>query len=112
MERDASSTPLQALVLMNDPSFVEAAKVLAGQQGGISELFREALTRSPSPDELYILEELFEAERKRLHENPEAASQLLGVGLKQVEFDDSIELAARTAVARAILNLKETITRY
>lgn len=112
MERDASSTPLQALVLLNDPSFVESAKALAANSEDVTDLFRKALTRLPTPDELVVLEELAESERKRLRDDSEAANGLLSVGLKKIETEDEIELAARTAVARVVLNLKETITRY
>ena len=88
MARDSSSTPLQALVLLNDPSFVEAAKALAADSEDIADLFRRALTRLPSPAELEVLEELAEAERIRLRDDAEAAKGLLSVGQTTIEADD------------------------
>ncbi len=110
--REASTTPLQSLVLLNDPTFVEAAKVLAAGSEDLIDLFQKAMTRRPSPEEFVVLEQLAEAERVRFRKESGSAEQLLEVGIKKVESDDAIELAARTAVARAVLNLNEIITRY
>jgi hypothetical protein len=112
MEREHSSTPLQALVLLNDPSFVEAAKSLAAESEDVVDMFVRVLTRRPSAEELAVLMALFESEKARLAAAANEADELLSVGLKEVETADPIELAARTSVARAILNLHETITRY
>jgi hypothetical protein len=112
MERDVSSTPLQALVLLNDPSFVEAAKVLAYRSEDFVEMFEKVLTRRPAPEELLVLEDLYAAEKARLTHTPGAADEILSVGLKTVAREDRIDLAARVAVARTLLNLHETITRY
>jgi len=112
MERESSSTPLQALVLLNDPSFVEAAKMLAARSEDLVDLFERVLTRAPTPKELLVLEELETSEQKRLSSDPAAAEELLGVGLEDVEAENPVALAARTAVARTVLNLHETITRY
>lgn len=112
MERESSSTPLQALVLLNDPSHVEAAKSLAAESEDLVDLFTRVLTREPTPEELLVLQDLERSEKKRLADDPEAASRLLGVGIREIETDSEVDLAARTAVARAVLNLQETITRY
>jgi hypothetical protein len=112
MEREHSSTPLQALVLLNDPSFVEAAKSLAAESEDVVDMFVRVLTRRPSAEELAVLMALFESEKARLAAAANEADELLSVGLKEVETADPVELAARTSVARAILNLHETITRY
>lgn len=112
MVRESSSTPLQALVLLNDPSFVEAAKSLAAESEDILDMFEKVLTRRPTPGELLVLEELLAAEEDRFSSDSGAAEELLKVGLKEVPTDNLPQLAARTSVARAILNLKETITRY
>lgn len=112
MEREHSSTPLQALVLLNDPSYVEAAKVLADGSEDITEMFVKTLTRRPTGEELDVLEKLFASEKARLTTDSEAAKALISVGMKKVETDTATELAAKTAVARTILNLHETITRY
>lgn len=113
MEREHSSTPLQALVLLNDPSFVEAAKVLAEEKRSIPVMFSEALTRAPLPEEVVLLEKLYESEKKRFEKESNYADALVEIGLKlPAEETDRVELAARTSVARAILNLHEFITRY
>jgi hypothetical protein len=112
MRRDVSSTPLQALVLLNDPSFVEAAKVLAYGSEDFVDMFEKVLTRRPAPEELLVLEDLYASEKARLTATPTDADEILNVGLKAVEPEDRIDLAARVAVARTLLNLHETITRY
>lgn len=112
MEREHSSTPLQALVLLNDPSFVESAKALAAGSEDITDMFVKTLTRRPTADELAVLEKLSKSERKRLASDNEAAEALLSIGMKKIETDAEIDLAAKTAVARTLLNLHETITRY
>ncbi len=112
MEREHSSTPLQALVLLNDPSFVESAKALAAGSEDIVDMFVKTLTRRPTAEELAVLEKLAKSERERLADDEEAAEALLSVGMKEIDTDAEIELAAKTAVARTLLNLHETITRY
>jgi hypothetical protein len=112
MVRESSSTPLQALVLLNDPSFVEAAKALAAESEDILDMFERTLTRRPTASEMLILEELLASEESRFAADAEAVGQLLGVGMKEVSAENPSQLAAKTSVARAILNLQETITRY
>jgi hypothetical protein len=119
-ERTRSNIPQQALVLLNDPTYVEAARVLAEKilrQGGADEdriqwAFRRALIRKARPEEVRVLAglhakhlEFYRAERK-------SAEQLVSVGQAPVPKDlDVAEHAAWTSVARTILNLHETITR-
>ncbi len=116
-----TNTPLQALVLMNDPTYVEAARALAQRaitEAGrdparrISYTFRRATARKPGPKEVKALSELAQQELARYQHDREAALKLLEVG--ESPFDkklDVSELAAWTAVASAILNLDETITK-
>ena len=111
MERPYSNTPLQALTLLNDPTYVEAARALAENSESIADAFQRALSRPPSADELAVLEQLLAEEKKRLAGDAKAAEALLEVGLKEPE-KVSPEVAAMTAVTRAILNLHEAITRY
>jgi hypothetical protein len=121
VERPRSNTPLQSLVLLNDPIFVEAARVFAERtlrEGGadsasrIQFAYRLALSRAASPEEVRILTELLERQRKEYFEDPIASGALLRVGEHPVPAGDSKpELAAWTSVARVILNLHETITR-
>ncbi len=121
-ERPRSNTPQQALVLLNDPTYVEAARVLAERiirHGGKADderlafAFRQVLSRTPTSKEQAVLIGL---EKKHLEEYRgarEAADQLLSIGDRLKPNDvDSAELAAWTSVARVILNLPESIIRY
>ena len=119
--RPRSNTPLASLVLLNDPTFVEAARALAQQalletgdddDARVRLAFRIAISRYPDPTELEMLRSLLEAARRQYDKHPEEASALLEVG--EQPFDASIysrELAAWTSVTRAIINLSEFTTR-
>ena len=119
--RPQSNTPLAALASLNDPSAIEAARVFAarmisessGDEGErIRWAWRTALSREPSAAEIETLLKLYRYQHARYAADRNAAGKLLAVGLAPLppEFD-AAELAAWTAVARAILNLHETITR-
>lgn len=120
-DRARSNTPLQSLVLLNDPSYVEAARAFAEmivRQGGtttsdrLNFAFRRAVSRRATEDELAILEQLLNAHVAEYEANPAAAAEVLSVGAKPGPEDlAKPELAAWTSVARAILNLHEVITR-
>jgi hypothetical protein len=119
-QRPRSNTPLASLVLLNDPTFVEAARVLAarivketgGDDSRLEYAYHQALSRSPDSAERASFLELLEAERRQYQRDPGAANQLLKVGLYPTAEDlDPIEIAAWTSVARTILNLSETVTR-
>lgn len=121
--RPGSNTPQQALTLLNDPSFVEAARVFAerllkevplptGDAARIQEAYLIALARSPSRKELSSLLAFLDAQRKTFASGESDAGKVLKVGLKPTTTADAQELAAWTSVARVILNLHETITRY
>lgn len=121
-ERPQSNTPLQALALLNDPSFVEAARVLGGRmwREGAPDLesrirwgFEAATSRSPEDREVEALKALYETRYQQAESDPSVATEFLSVG--QAPSDASIPLSARFAmasVARGILNLHETISRY
>ena len=122
VERPRSNTPVQALVLLNDPTFVEAARAFAerslrqpGLVGPIQRLqfiYREALNRSPRAAELKVLEALLAKHLAEFRTEANAARDLEGIGARPMPKDlDTAELAAWTSVARVILNLHETITR-
>lgn len=121
VNRVVSNTPMQALVLLNDPIFVEAARVFAERmlresettpEQRIAYAYEHALSRLPRQEEIAVLKRLYERERARYRADREAAQRLIATGEWPVPTDlDSAELAAWTAVARAILNLHETITR-
>ncbi len=120
--RALSNTPLQALVLLNDPSYVEAARVFAyrlleqsesGFEDRLQWAFQQALGRAARAEEIIEMEKLFRSQSARYSEDREAARKLISVGQQPVPEDVSASvLAAWTSVTRAILNLHETITRY
>ena len=121
-ERPRSNIPQQALVLLNDPVFVEAAKALAerllkeGEASDVQRLekiFSLTLTRKPTKQEQTILLELLAEQRERYKEDEKSALELLSTGVKPV--DKSLkpgELAAWTSISRAMLNLYETTARF
>ncbi|MFP6881446.1 MAG: PSD1 and planctomycete cytochrome C domain-containing protein [Roseibacillus sp.] len=120
-ERETSNTPQQALDLLNDPTFVEAARVfaealMAGGKSFPARLeagFQRLLNRKPYPAEAALLTALYEKQLARYKSRPADATALLGVGLRPANKElNPIDLAATTAVTRALLNLHETITRY
>lgn len=119
VRRQSTSTPLQALVLMNDPQFVEAARILAERmytEGGdedesrIAFGFRALTAREPTPTEMRLLSSLLEEERKLYGSNLAAARELLGTG--EMARDQNLpaeEVAALTTVASTIMNFDATI---
>ncbi len=121
MERPRSNTPQQALVLLNDPTYVEAARKLAEKalaEGGKTDgerlvfLYRRVLGRKPRAGEAEVLLPLLARHLKQYQGNRGAADDLLAVGQAAVAKDaDRPTLAAWTSVARVLLNLHETITR-
>ncbi|MCF6286579.1 MAG: DUF1553 domain-containing protein, partial [Candidatus Hydrogenedentes bacterium] len=120
-ERTLSNTPLQALVLLNDPSYMEAARVFAQRimtEGGersddrIRLAYRYALSREPDTQELELIRNLYHAHLMEYSQDPAAAQALLETGMASIpEGVDVVDLAAWTSVTRVILNLHETITR-
>jgi hypothetical protein len=120
-ERIRSNVPQQALVLMNDPTYVEAARVFAEhivRQGGASFeararwAYERAVGRAPRAEEIALLSQLFRKHRAEYRAKPGDARALLAAGRGSAPKDLAAEeLAAWTSVARAILNLPEVITR-
>ncbi len=121
-ERPTSNTPMQALTLLNDPTYVEAARVFASRiinEGGetpterINWAYQRALSRLPQPKELEVINALYEKHQSEFTGNLEAAEALVTTGeTAATAAVEPNELAAWTSVARVILNLHETITRY
>jgi hypothetical protein len=121
VERPRSNTPLQALVLLNDTIYVEAARALAerlmreggsGTETKIHFGYRQALGRGAQPEELRLLAALYEKHLREYQADKTAADATLHIGDHPAPKDlDSAELAAWTSVARVLLNLHETITR-
>jgi hypothetical protein len=114
VNRVNSNTPLQALVLLNDPIYVETARVFAERmmKRGIGWGFELAVSRKASADEMKILDGLYKKELTHYKAAPSEARELVHVGEAEVpQGTPAAELAAMTMVARAILNTHETITR-
>ena len=119
--RSRTNTPLQALVLMNDPTYLEAARRLAERtmtEGGATPesrivfAFRISLSRRPSLVESGILLKIYQQRLTRYQHDPSAAKALLTVGESLVNQSLNPEdLAAWTAVMSVILNLDEAITK-
>jgi len=119
--RTVANTPQQALTLLNDPTFVEAARVLAqrvieerqGDEARLERVFWRVLSRGPKPKEKQSLLKLLASQRDFYRGNPKEAELLLNVGYApRADKRDSPELAAWTSVSRVLLNLHEAITRY
>jgi hypothetical protein len=120
--RTVANTPQQALTLLNDPSFVEAARVFAAHllQGKttsdatrLDAAYRKALGRPIKPQEQKSLLAFLKTIRGEYRKRPEDATKLLTVGNTPAPTNiDPIELASWATVCRVVLNLQETITRY
>ncbi|QDT56964.1 Planctomycete cytochrome C [Caulifigura coniformis] len=127
VRRTRTNTPLQALVTLNDPVYIEAAQTLARKvltQGTASQApddltreriayaFRTCATRSPSTEEVSVLADTLERIRSRYRSNPEAALQMAtpAVGEPPAEAE-IVDVAAWTVLSNVLLNLDETLTR-
>ena len=119
-QRPRSNTPLASLTLLNDPTFVEAARAFAARiinavdddAARFDAAFQLAVSRSPDDFERELLERLLAASRKYYHNDEAAARSLVATGLSPRADEIPVaEHAAWTAVARAILTLGETTTR-
>lgn len=112
-KRDVSNTPLQALTLLNDIAFIEAAQALgrewSKQDGSVEtklqNLFQRCLTRPATTEEIASLKRFFETQRTRLESKELSTAELSG------NKDGTVDQAAWTVVARAILNLDEMVTK-
>jgi hypothetical protein len=121
VRRARTNTPLQALVLMNDPTYVEAARKVAERvlteagltlEERITFVFRLATARRPKPIEVAVLQRVLEEQRAAYHKDARTARKLLQVG--EASPDPRVngaELAAWTVVTSMILNLDEAVTR-
>ena len=120
IRRSRTNTPLQALVTLNDTTYVEAARALATlvcatpgrDEARLRAMFRRVVSREPEPMELQVMRYLLQRQRVTFTANMEAARQLLAVGVSPLDRSiEASELAAWTLVAQTILNLDEVITR-
>jgi hypothetical protein len=115
-----TNTPLQALNLMNDVTYVEAARVLAERamsaaaspEERLAWAFRRVTARRPSPGELEVLSAAYRERLEAYRKDPGAASKLLSVGERARDARlDPAELAALATASGLILNLDEAITK-
>lgn len=134
VKRQKTSTPLQALVTLNDPQFVEAARVLAQQsplhpqrgdlltrqpllqaglaEGSIDYFFKAVISRPARPEELKLMTQLYAEELADFKANPKRARELLSVGEYPVDKTwNPAELAAWTVVTSTIMNFDEAIIK-
>ena len=121
-ERPISNTPLQSLVLLNDPSYVEAARAFATRillsdekthGAKVDFAFRQAFSRGAETAERDVLLGLLDSHRKSFSEDPAGAEKLVKTGISPVSAGlDKVELAAWTSVARALFNKHEFVMRY
>jgi len=121
VRRQNTNTPLQALVLMNDPQFVEASRALAERiqremPGNIDHQiqrgFRLAIGRSPSGQEVNLMKKLYSQEKEHFTQNPADIDSLFSVGELTADASlDPTNTAALTMVAQLILNHDESYTK-
>jgi len=121
VKRSRTNTPLQALSLLNEVTFVEAARALAQKmisEGGASDdqrltyAFRLATSRTPTAEELKVLLSGLTRRRAKLSATPDSAKKLVGVGDTPMAANvDPVELAAYTLTANVILNLDEVVSK-
>ena len=121
VQTETTNTPLQALTLMNNKTFVECARffaerILSDQEDSLSSkldlAFRQATGRQPSAEEARVLQQTHSRFLEHFANHPEAAKQLLKIGERA--RDDRLppaEHAAMTMIASLILNLDETISK-
>ena len=124
--RTVANTPQQALTLLNDPEFVEAARVLAARTlsapvpaknketdaARLEWAYQTVLARSPKPTEKQSLLRFLNAMRTAYKAHPGDAEKMLAIGNAPAPKGDMNENAAWTSLCRVLLNLNETITRY
>ncbi|MCA9044294.1 MAG: DUF1553 domain-containing protein, partial [Planctomycetaceae bacterium] len=118
-DRPKSNTPLQALVLLNDPTYVEAARVLGAStaasgdndEARLNYAFQQVLQRQPSAEESALLLQIVDQQRQELAAHAELTSTFAKNGDAPPAADNSTEATTWATIARVLLNLDETITR-
>lgn len=116
VHRSQTNTPLQALVLLNDPQFVESARVVAQTCASLPEserlkaAFARYTSRQPTRKELELLDQLYREQLSLFQKDPEAAKKILAIGKSASNTQNNhAEVAALTVTCQAILNLDATI---
>ena len=120
VKRQKTSTPLQALVTLNDPQFLEAARVLAQRLLNgkyrdaelINNTFKAVISRPARPEELKLIQQLYAEELADFRKNPKRTKELLSVGEYPVDRKlNTNQLAAWTVVTSTIMNFDEAIVK-
>jgi hypothetical protein len=120
VNRETTSTPLQALVMMNSPQVIEGARNLAYRaiesqddlENRISFMYKAATSRQPGAEQIAVLAAYFEEEKQEFELLPENAVTFLAIGdSAQKDLLPAPELAAYAMLAAAIYNLDESISR-
>ncbi|MEM6318699.1 MAG: PSD1 and planctomycete cytochrome C domain-containing protein [Bacteroidota bacterium] len=120
VKRQSTSTPLQALVLMNDPQIIEAARVVAqstliekeAPKERIETIFQLATSRRPTDEEVQSLEDYLQEELQYFESAPEKAEEYLSIGEYTMKVDEpTTEVAAYAMLASTIFNLEESFSR-
>lgn len=119
--RETRSTPLQALVLMNDPQFIEASRVLAEKlllqhpddlERGITDAFRLVTGRNPAPEELKIFQKFYRDQLREFEGDPTGAESFVSAGeSSRATSVPAPRLAAATMVVNSLMNLDEFVTK-
>ena len=120
VRRLRTNTPLQALVMLNDPTILESSRVFAEQlmkenssdAEKIEKAFRSVLCRAAKPEELKILMQYFDDERKKFEKSTEQAKLLIAVGeYPHSDVQDIASLASMMEVVHTLYNMEEAITK-
>jgi hypothetical protein len=121
VRRERTNTPLQALLLMNEPQYVEAARHVAqrildsparSDSDRIRQMYEWALYRLPDEQTLELVQQTLEANRAEFQADVESAKKLLAIGETPAdEKYDTVELAALTMIANLIMNTDEFICK-
>ena len=120
VRRERTNTPLQALATLNDPQFVEAARVLAqnalacrkNEDEAVDEMALRLLARPLTSKEQAVVKETLAKMRAYYEQQPEAAKKFLDVGeSKATDSAPAAQLAAMTMVANQLMNLDEVLNK-
>ena len=121
VKRQATSTPLQALVLLNDPQYVEASRMIAERvikesspdiDARLTRAFRLLTSRYPEPEELALLADMYQEQVSYFRQSPDGAEALLTVGEYARDADlPANEVAAYATVASTIMNFDESFVK-
>ena len=121
IKRQKTSTPLQSLVMMNDPQYNEAARKLAERmmrEGGTTEearitlAYKAMVSRYPRPQEISILKQMYQEELSDIQKRPNRVKELLSVGESPIDKTlNQKELAANTVLAMTLINFDGTVIK-